>query len=86
MDSRPRRTLLHDPAALRLRRIEAHLTQTGLAAKAGVTRGFIWQLEHGRSSASPPVLGGIADVLGCKITELMASSGPAVVRDGSEAA
>lgn len=68
----PRRPVLQDRAKLRRRRIEAHLTQVGLARKVGVTRGFIWQLEHGVSGASVPMLGAIADVLDCKITDLTA--------------
>lgn len=60
-----------DPARLRRRRVAARLSITRLAAKAGCSVPYLWQLENGRYSASPEMLGKLADALGCEITDLM---------------
>jgi transcriptional regulator with XRE-family HTH domain len=65
------RKLNQDPARLRRRRLAARLNVTQLAAKAGCSLSYLWQLEHGSYSASADMLGRIADALGCDITDLM---------------
>jgi transcriptional regulator with XRE-family HTH domain len=66
-----REPLNQDPKRLRRRRLAARLTITELAAKAGCSVPYLWQLEHGRYSASPRMLGSLADALDCDITEIM---------------
>ncbi|HET9493258.1 MAG TPA: helix-turn-helix transcriptional regulator [Chloroflexia bacterium] len=59
---------------LRELRKSRHMTATGLAARAGVSKSFISQLESGRTSASLATLGRIAGVLGVSTGQLLASS------------
>lgn len=67
-----RRTpLSQDPKRLRRRRIAARLNITQLAAKAGCSVSYLWQLENGDYSASPALLGALADALECDVTDLM---------------
>lgn len=63
--------LQQDPQRLMRRRIEAGLSLTALAERAGVTKSHICDVEHGRANFSPAKLGRIADVLGCAIADLM---------------
>ena len=51
-------------------RVNAGLTQSELARRAGLTPGAVWNIEH-RGTASPPTLKKIADVLGLKAVELL---------------
>jgi transcriptional regulator with XRE-family HTH domain len=44
---------------------------TELADRAGCSLSYLSQLEKGQYSASPEVLGSLADALGCEITDLM---------------
>ncbi|MEV7684524.1 helix-turn-helix domain-containing protein [Streptomyces bungoensis] len=60
-----------DPRAFRRRRIEAGLSQTDLAAKAGVSKGHLCGVEKGRAGFSPKNLKAIADVLGCPVSDLL---------------
>ena len=60
-----------DPTRLRWRRVAARLSITELANKAGCSVPYLWQLENGDYSASPEMLGKLADALGCDITDLM---------------
>lgn len=64
--------LLQDPARLLGKRIDAHLNQPQLAAKAGLTKQQISNLELGKRSGTVSSLGRLADALGCSIYELMA--------------
>lgn len=67
-----RRTPLNqDPMRLRRRRVAARLSVTELAAKAGCSVSYLWQLENGHYSASPALLGALADALECPILDLM---------------
>ena len=65
------RELNQDPKRLRRRRVAARLTVTELAAKAGINMSYLWQLENGKYSASPRVLGALADALECDVEDLM---------------
>jgi transcriptional regulator with XRE-family HTH domain len=65
------RPLNQDPSRLRRRRVAARLSITQLADKARCSVAYLWQLEHGDYSASPEMLGNLADALGCDITDLM---------------
>lgn len=69
--SRRKRDLPHDPRKLSRKRKEARLSQRALAAATGCSNGHISMLEDGKHGASPAMLGRIADVLGCDITDLM---------------
>jgi transcriptional regulator with XRE-family HTH domain len=83
-----RRTPLNqDPKRLRRRRVTARLTITELAAKAGCSVSYLWQLENGDYSASPRLLGVLADALGCEITDLMPpeTAEPAPATNGAAA-
>ncbi len=55
-------------------RINAGLSQRELAARAGLTPGAVWQVEH-RGSGSPATLKKVADVLGVKPVDLLKRSG-----------
>ncbi|MGP4085425.1 helix-turn-helix domain-containing protein [Streptomyces sp. KR55] len=60
-----------DPRAFRRRRIEAGLSQTDLAEKAGVSKSHVSDVENGRAGFSPKNLKAIADILGCTIRDLL---------------
>ncbi|MCI3277458.1 helix-turn-helix domain-containing protein [Streptomyces cylindrosporus] len=60
-----------DPRQFRRRRIEAGLSQTDLAMRAGVAPSHISDVENGRAGFSPKNLKAIADVLGCAIHDLL---------------
>lgn len=57
-------------AAVRYHRQVAGLTLTALAAKAGVSVGYLSKIENG-TNARPPVLKRIADALGLSVRDLM---------------
>lgn len=69
--SRRLRPLYQDPAALRRKRIEAGLDQADLAGRADCSQNFISNLERGNRSASAPMLGKLAQALGCEIADLL---------------
>jgi transcriptional regulator with XRE-family HTH domain len=76
MSDKPRRAktsreLSQDPRRLKRRRIVARMNQSELALKAGCSAPYLCELEKGTYSASPAILGGLADALGCDITDLM---------------
>ncbi len=68
-ESAPERN--QDPERLRRRRVAAGMTITDLAAKAGCSVPYLWQLEHGDYSASPRMLARLAKALCCQIIDLM---------------
>lgn len=76
--SRPRT----DPRRLCRRRVEAGLTQTALAALAGVTKSHVSAVEKGRADFSPQNRLAIADALGCTISDLLT---PEDIESGSAA-
>ncbi len=55
---------------LKVLRINAGLSQRELAARAGLTPGAVWQVEH-RGSGSPATLKKLADVLGVQPVDLL---------------
>lgn len=63
----------HDLGArLRAKRLERARTLTETAAAAGVSKGFLSQLEHGRSRASVATLRRLATVLDVALSDLLA--------------
>jgi transcriptional regulator with XRE-family HTH domain len=62
---------LQDPQRLKRRRIEAGLNQGELAKAAGIHRSHMSWIERGLRGASPRVLKRIADVLDCKVADLL---------------
>lgn len=56
---------------LRAKRIEAGYTVTGLATAVGLSLPFVWQLEAGHRSASPPTLRQLADALNAELSPAM---------------
>jgi transcriptional regulator with XRE-family HTH domain len=56
---------------IRRRRLEAHLSQSGMSA--GLTRAFISQLESGRALPSLPALIVLAERLGTSADEILKS-------------
>ncbi|MFJ2514660.1 helix-turn-helix domain-containing protein [Streptomyces griseoviridis] len=60
-----------DPARCRRRRVEAGLSQIHFARQVGVSKGHMSLVESGRRGASPALLGRMAAVLGCEISDLM---------------
>lgn len=58
------------------RRLKRHRVITGLSlreasAAAGISLGYLSQLENGKRSASPQVLAALATTYGCHVPELM---------------
>lgn len=62
---------VHDPEVLDRRRVEAGLNWTDLAARAGITKGWMSEIANGHKSPSAPVLKRLADVFGCEPRDLM---------------
>ncbi|MFD4258167.1 helix-turn-helix domain-containing protein [Streptomyces sp. NPDC058534] len=60
-----------DPKEFRRRRIEAGLSITDLARQAGVSLSQLSDVENRRAGFSPKNLKAIADVLDCKVTDLL---------------
>jgi transcriptional regulator with XRE-family HTH domain len=58
---------------LRKRREERDLSLSKLAERAGVSKGYLWSLEHGRANARPSgrTLYAIARELGTTMTDLL---------------
>lgn len=69
--ARPRQPLDHDPAKLRRRRVEAGLSATELARRAGCSVSHLSELESGSRNPSPPLLATLAAELNCKTADLM---------------
>lgn len=63
--------LNQDPAKLRIKRIAAGLQQQELALRANCSKGHMSEIEKGRRSASPELLGRFAEILGCPIVDLI---------------
>jgi transcriptional regulator with XRE-family HTH domain len=64
---------LHDPAALRHRRIRAGLNQGDLAGQTGLDQSYISLLERGKRGGTAKTLGIIAKALRCEIADLLPS-------------
>jgi transcriptional regulator with XRE-family HTH domain len=60
---------------VRNKRVEAGLSQTGLADLVGVTQPHISAIERGVASPSVEVLHALAKALGCKVAEIMHRAG-----------
>lgn len=60
---RPKRPLHHNPEAVKQARLAAKLKQSQLAEAAGISPGFLSELESGERGASPETLERIAEVL-----------------------
>ncbi|MFF8406984.1 helix-turn-helix transcriptional regulator [Streptomyces sp. NPDC015684] len=60
-----------DPQRLTRRRVEAGLSQYGLARKAGISRQLVSAVSNGKASFSPETLAKVADVLGCQVADLV---------------
>lgn len=73
------RILNQDPQRIRRRRVAAGLDQQSLARLAGISKTHMWQIEHGKCSASPEKLRQLATALECQITDLMPPDDSAVV-------
>ena len=65
------RRLNQDPERIRRRRVAAGLEAQQLARLAKISKGYLSIIERGKASASPVVLGRLADALGCTIADLM---------------
>ena len=52
-------------------RVNQGLTQRQLAREAGISNATLAKIEHGRSSARPPTLKKLADVLGVEPVDLL---------------
>lgn len=75
-----RETFDHDPARLRARRVAAGRQQADVAKAAGISAGYLCELERGTRNPSPPMLKRLAEALGCQITDLMPERVAAAVR------
>jgi transcriptional regulator with XRE-family HTH domain len=63
----------HVGARIRERREQARLSLSGLAEKAGVSKGYLWNLEKGEAKSRPSgqTLYRIAQALGTTMSDLM---------------
>ena len=59
---------------IRKRRIELKLTQDELAKQAGISKGFLSEIENNKKSVSAENLFSIARVLNCTIDSLMSET------------
>lgn len=59
------------PKRLTRRRIEAGLTQTELAKRAGCSKSLVSEVEAGKANFSITNLAAISRVLGCEIADLL---------------
>ena len=64
-------TTSQDPRRLKRRRTMSGLSLTDVAHRAGISKGHLSDLENGYVGASAPMLGKLAGVLECEITDLM---------------
>jgi transcriptional regulator with XRE-family HTH domain len=72
MAVKPRkRPLTQDPAEVWRRRGEAGLGQSEAAARIGISRQHLSNIERGVKAAGPAVLNRIAATYGCRVAELM---------------
>lgn len=55
---------------MRIKRIEAGLKPIDLARLAGCSKGHMSEIEKGRRSASPELLGRFAEHLGCAVIDI----------------
>jgi transcriptional regulator with XRE-family HTH domain len=62
------------PEALRRIRVDRNFSVTRLAADIGRTEGSVQGYEAGRFAPSTDVLGRLADVLDCSVSDLFAST------------
>lgn len=60
-----------DYRRLKWRRRASRLSLTEAARRAGCSKSHLSKLEHDQDSASPDLLGRLADVYGCDVTDLM---------------
>lgn len=67
---RPKSPLHHSPEALKQAREAAQLKQSALAGAAGISPGFLSELESGQRGASPRTLRRLADVLKIDVRKL----------------
>lgn len=59
------------PERLTRRRVEAGLTQTDLARRAGISKAHVSAVEKGKANFSPPCLRKVSEALGCTIADLL---------------
>lgn len=64
------KALNQEPSHVTRAREWARMTKTQLAAEAGISLSLMSDIEHGARSATPAVLGRIAEVLNCPVSML----------------
>lgn len=64
------------PDAIRAWRAERQLSQAALADRAGISEGFVAQIETGRRQPSPTNLAAIAQALGVKVNAIALVTSP----------
>ncbi len=67
----PTATVNTNGRAIRNRRIVAGFTTRTLAAKAGISQGYLTHIERGERYGTPPVLKRIADALACSVADIV---------------
>jgi transcriptional regulator with XRE-family HTH domain len=79
---KPRRStcgpLRHSPAALLAARLAAGLTLEQVAARAGISAGYVSELEGGTRTPSHATLVRIADAIGCPARQITSDGKPPV--------
>lgn len=60
-----------DPRRLKRRRLIARMTIRQAAEAAGISTGYVSELERGNRSAGAAVLGQLADAYGCTVEDLL---------------
>ena len=69
--------LTQKPERVYRKRLEAGLQQGQLADRLSITRQHMNRIERGHAAASPALLVQLADVLGCKVADLLPDETPA---------
>jgi transcriptional regulator with XRE-family HTH domain len=68
---KPAGELSQDPRRLRRRRLMNRMKIREAAAKAGISIGFLSELENGYKSAGVDTLAALADAYGCEVEDIL---------------
>lgn len=60
-----------DPRRLRRRRLMSRMKIREAAGRAGISIGFLSELENGRKSAGVDTLAALADTYGCQVEDIL---------------
>lgn len=67
----PRTGVQNFPQILKARRLAARLSLSALAAQAGISKTYLWELEQGRKNPSVNIVIRLADALATTVADLL---------------